>query len=222
MSLDSFVSECVCTEHSVPHSDVFPVEACSPPQTRLCPCAGSQKPRSGLSCSPGPFGSRRCVRCLCTELVRLKWEFGLYPVIPIQTHACRINYNTSENLNIMVRFHFSPSFSEAISLLWRPDWSLWIGPRFHTFKRTGFCCNYMLISRSPGFGTREKAVVFSVGWFYSSLPECVCMNAAALETLDALLRLKWHEILIDGIEVSYVRDWAVDQQQNTLQVPFTW
>lgn len=137
MSLDSFVSECVCTgvEHSVPHSDVFPVEACSLPQTRLCPCAGSQKPRSGLSCSPGPFGSRRCVRCLCTELVRLKWEFGLYPVIPIQTHACRINYNTSENLNIMVRFHFSPSFSEAISLLWRPDWSLWIGPRFHTFKR---------------------------------------------------------------------------------------
>lgn len=89
-------------------------------------------------------------------------------------------------------------------------------------QTTDFCCNYMLISRSPGFGTREKAVVFSVGWFYSSLPERVCMNAAALETLDALLRLKWHEILMDGIEVSYVRDWAVDQQQNTLQVPFTW
>lgn len=90
----------------------------------VCPCGGSQKLWSGLSCSSGPFGSRRCVRCLCTELVRLKWEIGLYPVIPIQTDACRINYNTSENLNIMVRFHFSSSFSEAISLLWRPDLSL--------------------------------------------------------------------------------------------------
>lgn len=68
----------------------------------------------------GPYGAtgpQRRVRHLCTEVVSVKWEFGLNPVIPTQTDARRINYNTSENLNIMVRFNFLSSFSESISLL---------------------------------------------------------------------------------------------------------
>lgn len=88
----------------------------------------------------GLTGPRRWVLCLYTASVRLNWEFGLYPVIPTQTYARRINYNTSKNPKIMVRFNFLSSFSWT----WYPSvktrFETWIGTCFYKFTHAGFLC----------------------------------------------------------------------------------